>query len=565
MIRVWSDTTFSWRTVCVTARCVWSMAVLVMAATSPARGEDAVPHASPTAAAVVIAAPPSKPAASADASSATSGEDVEPLDVWVPHSDAADAAPSPVATFEPTYDPLALVPEGEEELVQDPVALQNTAPTQVKLNKATNPLELAQRPRRIKLIPAQEERLRAAAELRRTVIREQLERLHLLPKHDLDSRGAPEMRLCSVAVDGYGSAVDIKKLLKAAKLPERAETERRLVANIKHAGCDVVALQGYLAVDTASGEAGLEKLAGKLTAPAATWKGYLGDVLRESIHNAFLVNTDRIHVDRVETLKELHFVPFGPFSMEQLNRLPMKLTVTVEGKDGAATRKLVIVNAQLRNVFSLKEGEKEAYRMQMADVVRQSVRLVRRQSEGNEDAPIEIVAVDRQAPGWRPTARILDGRARLVDFTETGGCSLEAPSPPEGSEESKPTEKSKGKGKGKEKKPEPVGAEKIVCQKPIQRGQELIGILGDGIVGALRTKSVKVDGATKKVLEKPSVEKQKAERIRQLSRYEEIYLFAEDTPFALASLERAGRYRSGALKMRPNTPHNPLVWVELNW
>ena len=424
----------------------------------------------------------------------------------------------------------------EEEYIEQEAAvkLETAAPEYTKAVKSIDPNEVAQQPRRIKLSKAQLARLKAIRKLRSKYIRQQYREMGV-ERRGIDPRGKAEIRICSLSVNHYGSVEDYKKTFGKAKLTERRRIEQSILRQITASKCNLVGLQGFLAPDTVLGTEALNRLAKKLTKMAGgEWQGILGGTVKDSPRNAFLVETEAVRVEQSESVKDFRFVRFGPFELEKMSRLPIKLRVTVKGRDGASDRELLVVNAQMREMFSAKDADSVSAQMQMADGIRQVLRSTKRALEDLEEPPTIVLLVDRQEDANSPSTKILDGRLRLVDFTQSGGCSLE---------------------EGK----------KVVCEPPPGRPADLIGITGSSYDVVPRRITKKVDGVKKVFLRYPKEETLKAERKKVLSRLGEIYLYSEETPLANLNDKQSGKYSAGVTKVYTGQKNSPLVWVDLNW
>ena len=173
--------------------------------------------------------------------------------------------------------------------------------------------------------------------------------------------------------------------------------------------------------------------------------------------------------------------------------------------------------------------------MQMADAIRQIIHTEEKGYPREGPQPISVLLGDRHGAQQVPATQLLEGRSRLVNFTQNGGCTL--------SEENT-----------------------VACTNPVVHNKEFFGVTAEGFLSTGKVKTVKSeDGAEKRVLLYPPKAAEAKKRRPLREKTVEIYLQGPDLPNALAQWQKPGRYTAGVVKVRNGLPLSPLVWVELNW
>ncbi|MFN8388653.1 MAG: hypothetical protein U0136_00010 [Bdellovibrionota bacterium] len=523
---------------------------------SSSTASSSAPSAAPSAAPLPVASPPDDsendgkivvatpvPSGSAPRIDENGQEVVEPLDVWIP----AQPSPSPAksnkpAALQPEEETEAVDEEGAlaeegEEVEEEPVQLESVE-TDAQLpedaaNKAA--LQAAVHPRRIQLTKYQRKRMNAARAMRRKIVREQRKELHLDESADADPRGEPELTLCTLNVNNYGARDDYRRIFKAAKLPLRKQAEDSMLRAVGRAKCDVIATQCFLGADDAAVEKGMSVLKKKLSAQTGSeWVVRYSPSNRDIVRNAFLVRKESAEIVRTDSFGTVKFNMFSEFTGTQFARMPFEIVLHVPGKGKSSDRTLLLIAYDFRNSFGPNEKEPETLRMQMADALRQIVHTETHKFP-NDDPPIVVILGDRRGPKFAPATQLLEGRSRLVDFTENGGCSLDET------------------------------ATKTICKAGVVHYKEFFGVSAEGLGQEPQVVTKKVDGVEKKMLVYPSesVEKKRVSSLARLT--SEIYFQARDLDWVMEKPFLPGRYRAGTVRVSTGLPQSPLVWAELNW
>ncbi len=468
-------------------------------------------------------------------------DDVEPLDAWEP----AKTTPTPALqegtavgkTAEADSDFPAADSVGDEEVEESEPAVElESVESDAQLpedaaNKAA--LDAAQKPRHIQLSKNQKKRMQAARSTRWKLLREQRKNLGIsLDRADI--RGEPEIRLCTLNLNYYGTVENYRRVFKSSKLRFRRKIERSTVSAIKSSACDVVALQNILGGDNDTFEKAVNALTKILKRDTGSaWSSYLSLPNRDIVRNGFIVRKGAGEVVHTESFGTVKLTTFGTFQAKEFARAPFELILKVTGKEKADERILVLLTYDFRNSFIAADKEPESLRMQMADAIRQIIH-----TEAHKYPP-EVLAMlillgDRRGPQFAPATQLLEGRSRLADFTQNGGCAL--------------TEDNK-----------------VQCKENVVHFKEFFGLNGENLEVIPTMHTTTVDGVRKQVLRYPDAKTERHIRRKLRENTSEIYLQSSELDYARVKQNQAGRYRAGEAPVQSGLKQSSLIWAELNW
>jgi len=532
-----------------------SFLILLLCAAIPARADTDPPKDSApatlndqvgdgSAAKIDLSKPalPSSGSESEESSSENENGEIEPLDSWyVP-------TPIPIATLKPESQkkeaekPAELTSEDansddDEEDDDDPVELENVETDSTLPEQAANAaaMKSALRPRRIQTTKLQKRRLREARINRHRVMAEEAHVLGLDQVKVGDPRGSAELQICSLNLNNYGTVKDFTRIFKLSQLPRREKTELSALRAITARNCDVVALQGVLGQSDSNAEDAMSQFAKKLKKrTGGDWEFYLGSAGRGIVRNGFIYKNGLGEVVKQKSFGDVPLLNFAPFTQKEFGRAPVELILRVPRKNGAgSTRDIIFLSFHFQQGFVDKILEPETSRMQLADAVRQIIHS-EQQSYSPDEPPIAVLLGDRSGPLEAPATQLLEGRMRLLDFTQNGGCELDA-------------------------------SNKVQCKTPPTHLKEFFGMSTEGILVEPKVKKVKVDDVEKEKLVYPSKKKEAAAFKERREKTSEIYVLGPDVVFFQAEVNQRGRYISGIERVRTGLEKSPLVWATLNW
>jgi hypothetical protein len=517
----------------------WAI-VLVPFSARCAAAQEPQPTSTPAAEASQDAVEVTLPSADAEATDVGSEDgEVAPLGEWIP----VQPTPTPLATV-PTGNALSesshaleTPHEGEDEDEETEEIEVESVDTEAELpedsaNRAA--LQGALHARRIQLSRFQQKRMKHAAAMRRRVVREQAAEWKLNRPVDADPRGAPEIRLCTLDMAYYGGLKDYRRILKAEKLPLREKTERSALRALTKAQCDIVALQSILGTDDKNIDSAMRIFTKKLKkASGAEYDVLLSPANREIVRSGFLVKKGAGDVVRTQYFRNLSFTQFGIFTAKEFTRMPFELVLKVHGKDGAADKELLLLTFDFRNTFVMAEKEREKLRLQMADALRKIVHTELKNFP-DDVQPIVVLLGDRRAPKYAPSVQLLEGRLRLVDFAQSGKCTL-------------------------------TEDQKASCASPPKHFKEFFGLSSEGLSAEPVRRQQEIDGVKKQVLVYPDPKVLRRQTLKIWNYTTDIYLRSQDLDLASSSIYRQGRYAAGTIPVQSGLAQSPLVWAELNW
>lgn len=467
--------------------------------------------------------------------------EIEPLDAWyVP-------APTPVAKVAPNPEQVkkeaeiknnapAEDEEDDEEDEDEPVELESVDTDAQLPEQAANAAALknALRPRRIQLTKPQKRRLKDARITRHQVMKEKAKALGLDQVKVGDPRGLPEMTICSLNLNNYGTVKDFTRIFKNAQLPRRERTENSSLSTISKRGCDLVALQGILGQTNTTAEEAITHFVAKLKSRTGVeWKFFLGESGRGIVRNGFVYKSGLGETIKEKSFGDVPLLSFGSFNQREFGRAPVEVILRVKSKHTEVLRDIIFLNFHFQQGFVDKIVESEASRMQLADAVRQIIHS-EQQTYAPETPPIVVMLGDRSGPLEAPATQLLEGRMRLLDFTQNGGCALS-----------------------------PVG--KVECKTPPTHLKEFFGLTAEGILLEPKIKKVKVDEVEQRKLVYPSKKaEEKAFRARG-EKNSEIYVLGPDVEYFQVEVNQRGRYIAGVDAVRTDLKRSPLVWTVLNF
>ncbi len=386
------------------------------------------------------------------------------------------------------------------------------------------------------------------------------------PGLEVDPRGTPELIVCSVNLNNYSTAKQVKKATrgKEGKKSRLRKKERSVVDAIKTSGCEVIALQGVVGAGIEGALEGLERLQEQLSEGSQEkWKYYLGDSNHKKGFNAFLVQGEQIEVVTVRHLENLALAQFEQFTEDEVFRGPIELELKVKSEEHRQARTVYLLNFHFRKNLKTKSLEPEQGRMQMAESLRRHVRS-RQTTFTGANPPIYVVLGDREGGKAAPATQILEGRIGLKDFHSKGACRLldeEAMlAEDEGEEESEEEEEPK-----KRRRRQPVKELFARCEDGVSGPKLLIGLIGENFIPPVPRKQREVDGEMLTFYSRKA-ERERREKVRaQRERRSEIYVVPFDLRYVYRSYYHRPMFASGVEEIERGSENSPLVWARINW
>jgi hypothetical protein len=383
-------------------------------------------------------------------------------------------------------------------------------------------------------------------------------------KRPRDPRGLPELRACSLNLDGYSDKTEVRRVLKDKKaIKEYRRKEKAIINAIVDEGCTVVAVQGVVGTSLKRAREGLAQLASKLDRKSDfVWKSYLGASNHRLVYNGFLVSNFNIEVVTLRSLASVPLIKFGPFKEDEFYRGPVEIVLAVKNRDGTSRRNVHLLTWHFRRSFDRRAQEDESARMQMAESVRRTaLKLSREFTE--TPRPIVVLLGDREGTRDAPASQILEGSLRLAEFLNAGSCQLERIEEVEEFEVTVLV--------GEEKKPKRTKKQRVKvsyqakCADGSARIKQFFGVVAENPLPGPKLIPREVDGEKKYFIRTSERKDRLKELKRRRERFSEIFLLQTDLSAAWLSAFRPGRYSAHAREVKYLPEYSPLVRVDLNW
>ncbi len=346
-----------------------------------------------------------------------------------------------------------------------------------------------------------------------------------------DPRGEPELKLCSVPTNDFGTLKQLKKIFPSRKSRGLKEKAKSIARAIRESGCDIVAFQGVAATDFAGAKEAIGKIAREIpTIPQIGWDIYVGSTNHKYSFSGFILRPGpSVHVLGIQSHLDKLLPRLEGFQEKKFLRTPFELNIRVAGKGGHEARNFSLVTFDLTGEFSKKGVPGELAKLQMADAMRQLPSFS--STKNDETRPITILVGERGEPQYSPSARVLRGRLRLRDFSGDGPCKL-------------------------------TEADVFRCEGNTPNPQILFGLISDGLQFPKRKKVNKVEKSD----EQEQTEKKTLTfaEIKKLGT-SDFYLFQNDLSVVWKYYEKPWEYNVGWKAVRGGLSNSPLIWAELNW
>jgi hypothetical protein len=402
----------------------------------------------------------------------------------------------------------------------------------------------------------QKSRLAHAEKVQRKVLKKQTMLLKKLAVND--KRGKPELRICTLNLNIYGTFKAVRSNTRRGAKNYLAR-EKAIVSLLAESGCNVVALQGLVGMNLADAEKGINRLAEKVTKHTSwRWTGYVGGSNNKEGFNGYLISNHNIRVEAGTSYVFDELVKLPGFGEDRFVRGPFEVVLRVRDSEHGIWHAVVLITMYFRKALDQIAVEPEGYRMQMAETLRRILEKRSQQyAEGNK--PVIVLLGDRAEPRYAPAAQILEGALQLKDFRSGGPCEVK-----EIGQEAPGGEKNNGQQAAAAKKYSAKVKYVAACSTDLPHLKVLFGLSAETLVPVL-VRSRMVKGAKKYDLVAPDERAEKLMRAEKRRQQSEIYLFEQDLHYAWAEPGSTGRYAVVAKKLRGGVKHSPLVAADLNW
>ncbi len=335
-----------------------------------------------------------------------------------------------------------------------------------------------------------------------------------------DSRGAPELVICSQNLDNYGTYADTRARESNMSQKQYEAKEAALVQRFLEAECDVIAVQEVLGKTEELAELALGRLALELRKRTnRNFEARVGPSNDPKARVGFLIANDRARVlNRVSYVN----VELPKINEKQKQRFfsrgPLELQLEVQPRGESFVKTVTLITFHFKSKASMGGQdptglEFEPYRMEMSDALRRIVNS-RHDKALAAGETILVLLGDRNSNFDSASARILEGSLFLSDFQGSAPCRLSKRGVP-------------------------------LCHPKTAKPQRLFSVLTmnpetKNLPGSIRYKGI-------------------------YSWIDDIILPSESLPFAWKEANKEGTYASGVVYEPTEASDHALVWTKLNW
>ncbi len=244
-----------------------------------------------------------------------------------------------------------------------------------------------------------------------------------------DSRGEPELTICSQNLANYGSFSDVRARVPTITEDLYEEKEIALLDRFERTRCDVIALQEIISPSELAAKAVMQKLVNLMKRRTnRAFDFAYGNSNDPTLRNGFLVAKDRA---TIETKASYEQVELPKLTEEQKTRLfsrgPFEVQLTVKGRGGSASKTVSIITFHFKSKGGKgrdpAELEFETYRMEMAEALRR-LAYARYRDAFTSGKTLLVLLGDRNSHFDTASAKILEGSLNLKDFQKDGACRL---------------------------------------------------------------------------------------------------------------------------------------------
>lgn len=246
---------------------------------------------------------------------------------------------------------------------------------------------------------------------------------------NLDSRGEPELTVCSQNLANYGSFLEVKARVPTITEGDFADKERALVNRFERAHCDVIALQEIIGPDDLAAKAVVSRLTTLMQLRTnRSFEGVYGNTNDPALRNGFLVAKDRATIENRTSYEQVELPKLSEKQKTRLfSRGPFEVQLRVKGRDGSSSKNVSLITFHFKSRAGKgrdpAELEFETYRMEMAEALRRIV-TSRFQQSFTSGASLLLLLGDRNSHFDTASAKILDGTLALKHFQEAGQCRI---------------------------------------------------------------------------------------------------------------------------------------------
>jgi hypothetical protein len=364
--------------------------------------------------------------------------EVLPLDPWLPIEPLIrESTPSiPKEDIEEeiledtvsTYTDDSISPERENVLsILDKFEHDDQEIDVFKNRRKSEDIDLTQS-RKVRLNAIQRARLAAVNERKRKHVINEV-RAAREERIGFDARGTPDLRVCSVNMNNYGSNAVVLANAGIGEILKQSWKESSVINAIREASCDVVYIQGLLGTDQLNAKQVFGKLADALNDQyEGVWNGYIGATNHVNIYSGYLVNVRRVEVLAGKSYTDLTIPRDDFWEAHKMLRAPFELTIRQVKRDGGSDKRIILLGVDLSLEQDLIKSENpdvlERFKMNQA---RRVLDLAReRQVQDNMyDEPIFVLLGNLADTSYSPTSYVLTARLDLSDFNTEDGCSLD--------------------------------------------------------------------------------------------------------------------------------------------
>jgi endonuclease/exonuclease/phosphatase family metal-dependent hydrolase len=254
------------------------------------------------------------------------------------------------------------------------------------------------------------------------------DRINVLNQKE-DSRGLPEVVLCSQNLENFGELALMKRREEVETEEERAAKMTALIQRFHKAGCTIIAVQEVLGANEKKAQEALNELAARLQFfTNKKYVTYVGPSNDRISRVGFIVEEEGIEFNGVTSFANVELPKISESQEPRLfARGPLQLRFVITGKEQSATRELTVITFHFKSqAFNSADGADlswETYRMEMAEALRRIV-VQRNEDLLKGDGNLLVLLGDRNSNFDTASARLLTGELILSRFQGEAPCRL---------------------------------------------------------------------------------------------------------------------------------------------
>ena len=174
-----------------------------------------------------------------------------------------------------------------------------------------------------------------------------------------DSRGLPEVILCSQNLENFGELALMKRREEVETQEERAVKIDALIKRFRKAGCTIIAVQEVLGANEKKAQEALNELAARLQFfTNKKYLTYVGPSNDRISRVGFIVEEEGIEFNGLTSFANVELPKISDSQEPRLfARGPLQLRLVITGKEQSASRELTVITFHFKSqAFNSADG-----------------------------------------------------------------------------------------------------------------------------------------------------------------------------------------------------------------